>query len=600
MHALLGALLLAPSTVPYRWKNVQMVGAGFVDGIVFSPSIKGVRYARTDIGGAYRWDAGTSRWVPMLDWVPYPDLNLMGVESIAVDPHDAKRVYLACGTYTDPSTPDGAILRSSDGGRTFATARVPIKFGGNENGRGSGERMGVDPFDANHLLLGTRHDGLWESLDGAASWRRATAFGATTGPREAGVVVTLFDPAAQGTAYVAVSTLNGPTLYRTTDGGKAWTPVEGGPKGLVPNHLLRAQDGTLWLSYGSSAGPSGMTDGAVWTLKDGAWADVSPEKGRFGYGAVSVSRGAAIASTFNHAGGEQLFRTTDGGRTWRKTIGGKETYDYSKAPYIARTGIHWLLDIEIDPFDKDHAIFTTGYGGHETFDLTNADRGRPVHWRAMATGIEESVGLRLLSPTRGVPLVTAIGDYGGFVHRDLDRPVPEGNFTTPHFGNTTDVAAGDFAPETMVRVGVASGGSRQGNLGFSLDGGATWRPAPATPSNAREGRITVSSDGRTWIWSLRGGTYRTDDYGFVWTPCEGLPTGLNVVADRVSPARFYALDLFGDRLYLSEDGGRRFRERPLALPGGSPKPGGRGDDRGRPGRALPHARALGRPLAGGL
>ncbi|RYG17405.1 hypothetical protein EON82_23905, partial [bacterium] len=153
MPALLGLLLLAAAT-PYRWKSVQMVGAGFVDGIVFHPTAKDVRYARTDMGGAYRWEKG--RWEPMLDWVPYKDLNFMGVESIAVDPKDPKKVYLACGTYTNAATPDGAILRSDDGGRTFETTRVPIKFGGNENGRGNGERMSVDPNDPRKLLLGTR------------------------------------------------------------------------------------------------------------------------------------------------------------------------------------------------------------------------------------------------------------------------------------------------------------------------------------------------------------------------------------------------------------------------------------------------------------
>src|SRR5438552_4365541 len=35
--------------VPYKWKSVQIVGAGFVDGIVFHPTAKDVRYARTDI-----------------------------------------------------------------------------------------------------------------------------------------------------------------------------------------------------------------------------------------------------------------------------------------------------------------------------------------------------------------------------------------------------------------------------------------------------------------------------------------------------------------------------------------------------------------------
>src|SRR5664279_4181950 len=142
-----------PSSVPYTWKNVQMVGGGFVDGIIFHPTAKGVRYARTDMGGAYRWNDTIRRWEPMLDWVSYENLNWMGVESIAVDPNDPNRVYLACGTYTNARTPDGAVLRSSDRGKTFQRTNVPIKFGGNENGRGNGERMAVDPNDGNILYL---------------------------------------------------------------------------------------------------------------------------------------------------------------------------------------------------------------------------------------------------------------------------------------------------------------------------------------------------------------------------------------------------------------------------------------------------------------
>jgi len=126
------------AAVPYTWKNVQIVGGGFVDGIIFHPAAKGVRYARTDIGGAYRWNEPAERWEPLLDWLPYEDTNLMGVESIAVDPSDPDRVYLACGMYTNARTPDGAILLSQDRGKTFRRVNVPIKFGGNENGRGNG------------------------------------------------------------------------------------------------------------------------------------------------------------------------------------------------------------------------------------------------------------------------------------------------------------------------------------------------------------------------------------------------------------------------------------------------------------------------------
>jgi hypothetical protein len=163
-------------THPYTWKNVQIVGGGFVDGVIFHPTASGVRYARTDMGGAYRWDQKADRWQPILDWVPYKDLNLMGVESIAVDSDDARRVYMACGTYTNANTPNGVILRSEDGGRTFERTDVPFKFGGNEDGRGNGERMAVDPGDGRVLYLGTRHNGLWRSTDRGVSWQQVTSF----------------------------------------------------------------------------------------------------------------------------------------------------------------------------------------------------------------------------------------------------------------------------------------------------------------------------------------------------------------------------------------------------------------------------------------
>jgi hypothetical protein len=43
-------------------------GGGFVPGIVFNPSAKGVAYARTDIGGAYRLNSDDT-WTPLQDGV---------------------------------------------------------------------------------------------------------------------------------------------------------------------------------------------------------------------------------------------------------------------------------------------------------------------------------------------------------------------------------------------------------------------------------------------------------------------------------------------------------------------------------------------------
>ena len=83
-------------------------------------------------------------------------------------------MYIACGTYTSSS--NGAILCSYDGGRTFARVDVPFTMGGNENGRGNGERMMVDPQNVNIIYMGTRLHGLWRSTDKGRSWVRAASF----------------------------------------------------------------------------------------------------------------------------------------------------------------------------------------------------------------------------------------------------------------------------------------------------------------------------------------------------------------------------------------------------------------------------------------
>ena len=589
-------------TQAYRWQNVQIVGAGFVSGIVFHPTAPGVRYARTYIGGAYRWSEPARRWEPLLDWVSYDDRNLMGVESIALDPSDPNRVYMALGTYTAAGVPNGAIVRSDDQGATFRRTNVPFKMGGNETGRGNGERMAVDPHDGRIIYLGTRHAGLWRSIDRGATWRAVATFpDVTERPAGAGsgIVFVLFDPRsgsgrhASSTIYVGASLMGRDNLFRSTDGGASWQPVPGQPTAYRPTHAVFTSEGLLYVAYGTNPGPMPMVNGGLWKLdsRGDTWTDVTPERPDpqrpFGYAAVAVDPrqpGHLIASSFGRPGGEEIFRSTDGGSSWRPIFAGGATYDFSAAPYVAATPIHWLFDIEIDPADPDHALFTTGYGGYETFDLTDADRGRPTRWSVMSKGIEESVALDLGSPPAGAHLITAIGDYAGFVHHDLDRPAPEGSFANPRFGNTTGLGVAATAPDVIVRVGRPPWGHTGPAIGYTLDGGRSWQPATTPTPESQLGDIAVSADGKTWVWTPEGGAgYLTRDRGQTWIPVSGLPRELRVTADRVDSGRFYALDLFGGRLFVSADGGGTFQGRTLALPAGTPvprDPGSRGDRRG--------------------
>src|SRR5690349_20195068 len=117
---------------PYAWKNVRIDGGGFVPSIVFNPGEKNLVYARTDIGGAYRWDETTQSWTPLLDWVGPDNWGCNGALSIAPAPADTRRVYAAVGMYTNDWDPNnGAVLLSSDKGATWQVTTLPFKNGGN-------------------------------------------------------------------------------------------------------------------------------------------------------------------------------------------------------------------------------------------------------------------------------------------------------------------------------------------------------------------------------------------------------------------------------------------------------------------------------------
>jgi hypothetical protein len=587
--------------VRYAWSNVVIRGGGFVTGVVFHPGERGLAYARTDVGGAYRWTAAKASWSPLLDALGPADWNLQGVESIAVDPTDARRVYAAVGTYTGPDVSRGEILRSTDAGRTWDRVPMPFRMGANEAGRGSGERLVVDPNQPRLLYLGTRRDGLWRSADFGATWVHVTTFPAVVDgsamyrqepgtwsylTQPVGIVFVHPDPRsarpgiATAVLYVGVST-PAASLFVTRDAGSTWAAVPGQPIGLRPIRAALGADGSLYVTYGSEPGPNRIRDGAVFKLDtaSGHWSEVTPERpsagaGGAGYAAVAVDPqrpSVVMVSTWNRDPQDEIFRSTDGGATWRPLVAGAR-WDHSGAPYTETMRAHWMSDIEIDPFDSDHVLFTTGYGIWATHDARDADAGRPVLWQFDDRGLEETVPLALVSPPQGAHLVSGVGDIDGFRHDDLAVSPRSGRFDAPGFKNTEWLDVAGLDPRTFVRSGTTYGHDRI--LGaYSRDGAAHWKgfatqpPRPASAPPFGTGPIAVAADGSRIVWAVRGQPpHVSTDYGDSWFPSSGAPRDLRVIADRLDPLRFYGVALDEGVLYASHDGGAAFAPAVRGLP----------------------------------
>jgi hypothetical protein len=253
-------------------------------------------------------------------------------------------------------------------------------------------------------------------------------------------------------------------------------------------------------------------------------------------------------------------------------------FNNNPQPPEATPKLGWMNEsVEIDPFDSDRMLYGTGATLYGTTQLTNWDRNTTFTIRPMAKGIEETAVLDLASPPSGAPLVSALGDIGGFQHAALDT-VPPNFHDTPSLGSNTSLDFAELTPSVFARVGNADAAP---HLGISTDGGRNWYAGQEPSGVTGGGTIAVGADANAMVWSPAGTTpsYSTTR-GSSWTASAGLPAGVTVESDRVNPKTFYAYGATG--FYTSKDGGAHFTLSAAALPTSGPAhlhavPGHEGD-----------------------
>jgi xyloglucan-specific exo-beta-1,4-glucanase len=355
------------SSETFVWENVKIGGGGgFVPNIIYNTTQPGLVYARTDMGGIYRMDSISRKWIPITDWVSPEKWNMLGGESFATDPVQPNICYIAAGTYTNDWTDmNGVILRSKDFGNTWEEFDMPFKFGGNMPGRGMGERLAIDPNSNNVLYFGGRSgNGLWKSINSGESWAKVASFPVTGNYIQdanfpytsdpVGIVWISFDKTSSEFGkpttkiFAGVAQKSGPTVYVSDDAGATWTAVEGQPLGgavdtlhIMPHHGI-IRDSVLYVSYNNKCGPYDGSYGEIWkyNIRSNTWTDITPhnrevdeawgsadlkkEDAYFGYGGFDVdpqNPNIMIAATLNSWWPDAFFfKSVNGGESWTRSF----------------------------------------------------------------------------------------------------------------------------------------------------------------------------------------------------------------------------------------------------------------------------------------
>ena len=575
--------------------SVVVRGGGFVTGLVVQGESM---YARTDVGGAYRFDRESGRWQQMIT----SDSVSAGrratdyqVDALGAAPSDPSIVYMVVGA-TSESSPGARVLRSADEGRNWTVTNTDWYVDGNNRWRQSGTRIAIDPSDPNVLIVGTRTNGLQLSDDGGRTWRpimdpvdrqeNSDLFGI-------GVTSVAIDPSSPvvgGRHSVVWAGVAGVGLMRSGDAGASWATVSAFPSGFVSDMVL-SPDGTLIAClYGVGEAETSRVERVDRT---GALSDITPPgNGRWLTVALDPSRsGSLVVSADSVANGYGIFATQNGEAAqpdWLPlAVSLSDGPDGTSWP--TRSNVSDYLSIGQLRFYDGRVWLAEGVGMWRSDAMPMAS----MSLQFTSDGIEEFVGNAVFKP-RQAPLLTAQWDRGLMRHPDPTNRTPAAGqeaafpFTT-QFGSAWDINASPTDPNFLVAIlddhqdlsGRASPERRAS--GYSKDGGATWTRFAAltdgtAPSDLLFGNIAVSAgDNSNLVWvpsnltGLDTKVYYSRDAGVTWS--SGRMRGLAsdqylhpnfvqarkiLVADPVQRGHFYALgtDAAGAAtVWKSVDGG---------------------------------------------
>jgi photosystem II stability/assembly factor-like uncharacterized protein len=314
----------APDTFAFRAIGPAASG-GRVSAVAGSDRDDRVYYVGGAAGGVFKSIDGGTSFQPA--WTG-PHFGAIG--AIAVAPSDANVVWAGTGEANprnDVSYGDG-VWRSRDAGKHWTHAGL--------DGTALISKILVDPANPNRALVGALGNpwkdsdarGVYQTVDGGRTWTKTLFVGPASGAADLA-----WNPKHPQTVFAAiwqfrrqpwVATSGGPQdgLYRSRDGGRSWTKIQGRgfPAGLLgrigiaiapsdPRRVyavVQSKHGTVWRSNDG---------GDSWRMMS---TDTTPEQRPFYFSHLAVD-----PHDENRVVSLSMYMTVtkNGGRTWKHLEG---------------------------------------------------------------------------------------------------------------------------------------------------------------------------------------------------------------------------------------------------------------------------------------
>jgi hypothetical protein len=279
---------------------------------------------------------------------------------------------------------------------------------------GDGGYSAVDPTSPNVIYASSQRFGFLKSIDGGNSFRDAT-----WGVDDDGLL--FITPVTMDPGEPQRLWTGGTRLWRTDNGASYWVPASRSPLGPGQvSAIAVAPDNSQRVVVGTTDGDIYITGDALSADDSSVWPSIRPRAGFVTSLGFEPGSQDVIYATYANFGGRHVWRTEDGGATWRPLDGS----GVSSLPDIP---VHSLV---VDPDNRRRLYLGTDLGV-----FTSRDRGRT--WMVENTGFANVVTewLALGDGPDARPRLFAFSHGRGAWRVDLapavETPRPSGGRVTP-------------------------------------------------------------------------------------------------------------------------------------------------------------------------